>query len=129
MEENATIPQNAMIIEDEKDLSYLLASVLKQMNVESKCVYSIREAKENVHNVKPSFIFLDNHLPDGRGTDFIEQAKEIFPSAKIVMMTAHDSSHEINKAFQNGADYFISKPFNSSAIKIVIDLFKHGKIA
>jgi DNA-binding response OmpR family regulator len=64
---------------------------------------------------------LDNHLPDGSGSDFIGQAKKLNPNAKIVMITAHDSATEINAAFSKGADYFISKPFNSAAIKTTID--------
>jgi two-component system OmpR family response regulator len=122
---NTTISENAMIIEDERDLCYLLATVLKQNNVPAACAYSIKEALENIKNIKPSIIFLDNHLPDGFGADFIQQAKAIYPSAKIIMITAHDSPTEINEAFHRGADYFISKPFNSSAIKTTIDFFKH----
>jgi DNA-binding response OmpR family regulator len=119
-----------MIIEDEKDLCYLLAIVLKKNNVPSACVYSIKEARENRKNVKPSIIFLDNHLPDGIGADFIRQAKVIYPGAKIVMITAHDSPAEVDEAFNRGADYFISKPFNSLTIKEALDFYisdKKGK--
>ena len=120
-----------MIIEDERDLCYLLAIVLKQSNVPSTCVYSIKEARENIKKIKPSIIFLDNHLPDGIGSDFISQAKEMYPAAKIIMITAHDSPSEIDEAFHKGADYFISKPFNSTAIRTTLDFLltkKTGKI-
>ncbi|MEP6951432.1 MAG: response regulator [Ginsengibacter sp.] len=118
---NKAIYENAMIIEDERDLCYLLAIVLKQNNVPSACVYSIKEARENIKKIKPSIIFLDNHLPDGIGSDFIPQAKEIYPAAKIIIITAHDSPAEIDEAFHKGADYFISKPFNSSSIKTTLE--------
>ena len=112
---------NAMIIEDERDLCYLLAIVLRQNNVTSSCAHSIGEARKTIKKINPSIIFLDNHLPDGSGSDFIGQAKKLNPKAKIVMITAHDSAAEIDAAFSKGADYFISKPFNSSAIKTTID--------
>ncbi len=38
------------------------------------------------------------------------------------MITAHDSPAEIHEAFLNGADYFISKPFNSHTIKTTLDV-------
>jgi DNA-binding response OmpR family regulator len=117
-----------MIIEDEKDLCYLLAIVLKQNNIPSACAYSIKEAGETIKKIKPSIIFLDIHLPDGIGSDFIQQAKAIYPAAKIIMITAHDSPEEINEAFHRGADYFISKPFNSSTIKTTIELFVHRRV-
>lgn len=116
-----------MIIEDERDLCYLLAIVLRQNNVPSACVYSIKEARENIKEIRPSIIFLDNHLPDGIGSDFIQQAKEIYPAAKIIMITAHDSPAERDEAFHKGADYFISKPFNSSAIRATLDFVTMNK--
>jgi two-component system, OmpR family, response regulator len=124
---NKTIYENAMIVEDERDLSYLLAIVLKQNNISSACVYTIKEARENIKKIKPSIIFLDDHLPDGIGSDFISQAKEIYPGAKIVMITAHDSPAEMDQAFHRGADYFLSKPFNSSEIRSTLDLLMKKK--
>jgi two-component system, OmpR family, response regulator len=121
------IYEKAMIIEDEEDLSYLLAIILRQNKLAPSCVYSIKEARETINKVKPSFIFLDNHLPDGIGSDFIQHAKDICPSVKIVMITAHDSPAEVDKAFNSGADYFISKPFNSSIIKTTIDYLTTSK--
>ena len=121
---NKTISENALIIEDEKDLCYLLTSVLRKNNVPSACVNSIKEAGESIKKIKPSIIFLDNHLPDGFGSDFIRHAKAIYPAAKIIMITAHDSPAEIDEAFHRGADYFISKPFNASTIKTTIEFFK-----
>jgi DNA-binding NtrC family response regulator len=112
----------AMIIEDEKDLCHLLAILLKQNKVLSACVHSIREAREAIIEVKPSIIFLDNHLPDGKGSDFIPQAKAMYPSSAIIMITAHDGPAEIDTAFQRGADYFISKPFNASVIKKTLEM-------
>ena len=122
-----TIYESAMIIEDEKDLCYLLTNVLKKNNVPSACVYSIKEARETIRNIKPSIIFIDNHLPDGIGSDFISQAKAIYPTAKVIMITAHDSPAEIDEAFHRGADYFISKPFNSTTIKTTLDFFLMNK--
>lgn len=124
---NNAICENAMIIEDERDLCYLLTIVLKKNNVPSACVYSIKEARDIIKKIMPSIIFLDNHLPDGIGADFIRQAKAMCPAAKIIMITAHDSPAEIDEAFNKGADYFISKPFSSSAIKTTLDFFITNK--
>jgi DNA-binding NarL/FixJ family response regulator len=67
-------------------------------------------------------LFLDNCLPDGYGIDFITEVKDSLPSTKIVMMTAHNTAPDINKAMENGADFFISKPFTPDIIKNTIDL-------
>jgi two-component system OmpR family response regulator len=115
-------PEKVMIIEDEKDLCYLLAVVLKQNNLRPACVYSIKEAKKIIREIKPSIVFLDNHLPDGYGFDFIILLKAIYPDTKIVMITAQDSPADIDLAFRRGADYFISKPFDVATINTTLNL-------
>ena len=121
------LPLNAMIVEDEKELCFLLSLVLRQKNLKPSCAYSIAEAKKNINSIKPSVLFLDNRLPDGYGIDFISQVKQDFPLTRIVMMTAHNSPEDIRKAKNRGADYFISKPFNASVIKTTIDLLNLGR--
>jgi DNA-binding response OmpR family regulator len=111
-----------MIVEDEKDLCFLLSFVLKQKNLNPSCSNTIADAKRTMDNIKPAVLFLDNSLPDGFGIDFISEIKHNSPATKIVMITAHNSSQEINCALKRGADYFISKPFSSEIIKNTIDL-------
>lgn len=106
-----------MIVEDEKDLCFLLAYILKKQNFFPSCVNSITEAKHAIKKINPTILFLDNNLPDGSGSDFIPQIKKICPLIKIIMITAHDSPRDVSKAFTKGADYFISKPFNTAAIE------------
>ena len=50
--QNTAMSESAMIIEDEKDLCYLLTIVLKKNNVPSACVYSIKEASESIKEYK-----------------------------------------------------------------------------
>ena len=115
-------PGKVMIIEDEKDLCYLLEIVIKQNNLRYACAYSLKEAKQTIRKIKPSIVFLDNHLPDGYGSDFIILLKAIYPDTKIVMITAQDSPADIDLAFRRGADYFISKPFDVAAINTTLNL-------
>jgi len=126
-ERNLPVSAQAMIIEDERDLCYLLKIVLKQNNLQSECAYSITEAKENIQKIKPAIVFLDNHLTDGYGSDFIPIIKKLSPMAKIIMITAYDSPSDIDVAFRRGADYFISKPFNAQKVKNAIDIVKHNR--
>ncbi|MER3498307.1 MAG: hypothetical protein C4308_06555 [Chitinophagaceae bacterium] len=61
-------------------------------------------------------IFLDNHLTDGHGVNLVNDIKQVNPSAKILMITAHDSPADRKKAMEQGADQFISKPFTKEII-------------
>lgn len=122
MNDKTPTSKKVMIIEDEKDLFYLLSSVLRKNNFYAQCARSLTEARRLINYIKPSIIFLDNHLPDGYGSDFIGVIKILFPQTKIIMITAYDSPVDINLAFTNGADYFIAKPFSATAIKSALDM-------
>ena len=121
-----TSPASVMIVEDEIDLCYLLMKILRQNNLKANCVYSISEAKQSIRKLNPSIVFIDNFLPDGYGSDFIANIKEGYPKSKIVMITAHDSPADMEKAFKRGADYFITKPFNAKTIKNTLEIISVG---
>ena len=106
----------ALIVDDEDDVCYLLSAILKHKNLQTTFVSSITEAKKVVMEDMPSIIFLDNHLPDGFGINFIYELKTLYPKAKIVMITAHDTKADKDKAYKEGVDHFIGKPFNREMI-------------
>lgn len=105
-----------LIIDDETDFCYLLSTLLKQKNLDTDYVNTLTDAALALKKDIPEIIFLDNHLPDGLGMNFIEYIKSHYPSVKIVMITAHDTAADRQLAIKEGADYFISKPFTRDAI-------------
>lgn len=111
----------ALIIDDETDICYLLSRLLKQKNFDTAFVNNLSDANNALKSENPELIFLDNHLPDGLGLNYICYIKEHYPASKIVMITAHDSADDREKAMKNGADYFIGKPFTSDLIHQAVD--------
>ena len=106
----------ALIIDDETDICYLLKGILKYKNIDSAYATSITEGQLLLQEYHPAIIFLDNHLPDGFGIDHIRYLKQGHPFSKIVMITAHDTSSDREKAYREGVDYFIGKPFTRDII-------------
>ena|SRR5215510_15348432 len=106
----------ALIVDDEIDVCFLLSAILQCKNLQPSYVNSIHEAKRVLLEEKPSIVFLDNHLPDGFGISFIEEIRKINPLVKIVMITAYDTSVDRERAYKQGVDYFIGKPFTRETI-------------
>lgn len=111
----------ALIIDDETDICYLLSRLLKKKNLDTAFVNSLSEANKALKADHPEIIFLDNHLPDGLGINYIPYIKEHYPTSKIIMITAHDSVDDRAKAFKNGADFFIGKPFTNDIINKAVE--------
>ncbi len=116
-----TITHNALIIEDEKDICYLLSNILRQKDIMTDCVFTLKDAELTLREHYPDLIFLDNHLPDGIGIDFIGQIKKKCPSSCVIIVTAHDTFVDREKAMHEGADYFIGKPFSKDMINGVLE--------
>ena len=106
----------ALIVDDEIDVCYLLSSILKYRNLQASYVNSISEAKRVLREDHHSIIFLDNHLPDGFGVNFIREIKKLDPGIKIIMITAQDTNNDKNEAYEQGVDQFIGKPFTRETI-------------
>ncbi len=111
----------ALIIDDEADICFLLRSILRTKNLQVSHANSLSEATVVLAKENPGIIFLDNHLPDGLGVDFISQLKVTHPQAKVVMISAFDIYSNRAKAFANGVDTFISKPFTKELISLTVD--------
>ncbi len=108
--------RKVLIVDDELDICYLLSGMLKKRNFRPGFVNTLSDAVVALHNDTPALLFLDNHLPDGFGLDFIPYIKKNYPEVKVVMITAHDSVEEGNTAYAGGVDLFISKPLNRELI-------------
>jgi two-component system, OmpR family, response regulator len=113
----------ALIIDDEVDICFLLTEILKSKQILSLCATSLLEAKSAIKQEQPSIIFLDNNLPDGLGLDFIGYIKKTDPTAKILMITAHDTNTYKNRALTEGAADYITKPFTKERICSAIEEF------
>ena len=110
-----------LIIDDEADVCYLLKGILKQKNIDAAYVNTLAEGEDALEKYEPPVIFLDNHLPDGFGMDYIRTFKKEHPASKIVMLTAHDNFTDRERAYKEGVDFFIGKPFTREIILKTIE--------
>ena len=106
----------ALIIDDEPDICYLLGKMLSSRSIVSISANSVQEGLSKLHEFSPVLLFLDIQLPDGSGLDSIPMIRNTFPRITIVIMSAFDGQAEKNTAIQNGADFFLPKPFQQEII-------------
>ena len=111
----------ALIIDDEIDICYLLSGILKQKNCQTHYVNNLADAVVELKNSSPVIVFLDNHLPDGLGIEFVDHIKKNYPATKIIMITAYDTIADRQQAISMGVDIFIGKPFTKEAINSAME--------
>ncbi len=82
---------------------------------------------------KPEFIILDVMMPDIDGFEICRKIRKnpnIYGFPYIMMLTGKDSDDDVIKGFENGADDYLKKPFNSRELllRVKSGLRKNNKI-
>ncbi|MEO6613528.1 MAG: response regulator [Chitinophagaceae bacterium] len=111
-----------LIVDDEPDICYFLSENFSRRGFSTAFAYSIAEAEKQLAIDTPAILLLDNHLPDGKGVDLLSTLKPRFPEMKVIMITAHDSSQDRLKAYDNDIDFFLSKPFTLTGVNHAVDI-------
>lgn len=69
----------------------------------------VTEALSKVDYLRPNIIFMDIQLPGENELELSKAIKQAHNDIVIVILTANDVQEHPQKAFRNGADYYISK--------------------
>jgi DNA-binding response OmpR family regulator len=101
----------ALIVEDEHDLSFLLAQVVKLAGYEPEVIHSGDVALERLSQVIPDLILLDLNLPKVLGTDILKhiRSEQRLLKVHVIVVTAY---RHLAEATYEQADHVLNKPFN-----------------
>jgi DNA-binding NtrC family response regulator len=109
------------LIDDEELVISMLARVLKKEGYETRVQTSAADAVNNIASWHPDLVLLDIHLDeDVDGIQILQQIKKEEIDTQVVMLTADDRAETAIKAMKLGAVDYLTKPFNSEEVKIVI---------
>ena len=115
-----TAAKRVLIIDDETDICLLLSGLLRRLGYQPTCAHFIQEGRQCLSSQQFDAIFLDLNLPDGLGFDLLPAIKQDQADAKIIMISAFDGQAERRRATEQGADYFIGKPFTRRSVEMAL---------
>lgn len=124
--EDIEIPSDLciLLIEDEKQYQDHMVKILKELGFNGEFVkaYNIKSALIEAVKVKPQVIFSDWNLPDGKGIDFLQAAREenFLNKTPIIMVTTMDDIQNILDATEKGSDGYIVKPYKKEEVASAI---------
>lgn len=115
-----SLAKRVLIVDDEADICLLLSGLLRRLGYQPTCAHFIEEGRQWLDSQQFDAIFLDLNLPDGLGFDLLPFIKEGQNEAKIIMISAFDGQAERRRATEQGADYFIGKPFTRRSVETAL---------
>ena len=104
------MPNSILIIDDDKRLRELLEDYLLEKKYKVYLSGDFLEAKEIIEYFYFDLIIIDRMMPSGDGIDLIKLIKEK-KNTPIIMLTAMGEPENKIEGLKNGADDYLSKPF------------------
>ncbi|MBO5209916.1 MAG: response regulator transcription factor [Lachnospiraceae bacterium] len=108
--------KRVLVVDDEKLIVKGIRFSLEQDGMEVDCAYDGEEALEKAKNNSYDIILLDVMLPKMDGFEVCQQIRG-FSNVPIVMLTAKGDDMDKILGLDNGADDYITKPFNILEVK------------
>ena len=105
--------------EDEKEIFQLAAS----KNNLPVTVNHITDCRQEYLTTmpKPDFIFLDINMPGHDGFSWLDAIRQkIAAPIPVIMYSTTGSTEKVRKAYDLGANLFVSKPATSSALSTIL---------
>lgn len=101
-------------------------------NVKGYSVVSVHDcandALKGIPDTQPGIVFMDIRMPGKSGIDCTRELKEMVPSLKVVIVTAHLGDALIADAFRAGAIGYVVKPAKPEEISQALDYASRGEI-
>ena len=100
-----------LITEDDMALAQGLQRALQEKNRQVLCCKNIQETRQHLHQNKTDLLILDVNLPDGSGFDLLQEIRRT-SDLPVILLTANDLEMDIVSGLEQGANDYITKPFN-----------------
>ena len=109
----------ALIIEDEYDLSFLLAQIVELAGYETEIINAGDVALDRLSEVIPDLVILDLNLPEVLGTDILKyiRSEQRLLGIYVVVVTAYKHLAEV---VYEQADHVLNKPFEFEQLNQLI---------
>ena len=102
-----------LVIEDEKILADTICKLLESKGYEAEAVYDGEAGEEYALLGIYDLLILDIMMPKMNGYEVAKKVRIKKVGTPILMLTAKSSTEDRIKGLDSGADYYLTKPFDS----------------
>lgn len=101
-----------LIVDDEPGLRDLLQDALEGAGYEVACASNGADGLDQLRRRSADLCVLDINMPTMNGFEFLERLRAHDTKTPVLMLTARDSSDDVERGLRVGADDYVRKPFN-----------------
>ncbi|NCI45908.1 sigma-54-dependent transcriptional regulator [Sediminibacterium soli] len=102
--------QRILIVDDDRDLCFLLNRFLMRKGYQVTVIYSGTEAMQHLVENEPDLLISDLGLGDIDGITLLNKAKELYPNLPVIIITGFSDIKLSALAMRQGAFDYVMKP-------------------
>lgn len=117
MKSNVTI----LVVDDEEMMRDLLEKILSREGYNIITACDGVDALSKLSEQKVDIVISDMKMPNMNGFELLKHIKNDYEGVGIIIMTAYGDTYTVKDALLLGADEYITKPFKSYEISLVVE--------
>ncbi len=118
-----------LIVDDESGILDSLRILLKTEGFQPFTAHGGRQGIEKIDELRPDIVLTDVRMPDITGVQVLSHARQVDSDLPVILMTAQATLQSAMQAVNEGAFYYIQKPFrNDELIAILKRAAEHRKL-
>jgi len=117
-----TPPVRVVVVDDEENIAFLVASALRLAGMEPAIAASGSEAVRMAREIRPDAMVLDIMLPDYDGFEVLRRLRDRGHTFPVVFLTARGDSRDRVRGLRDGGDDYVVKPFDVAELVARVEL-------
>lgn len=126
---------SVLLVDDDEIANFIHQSILEEEGFADHVLIAangkealdlIREGKFR-DNGKPALILLDINMPVMNGHEFLDAFNQLGIESKnaykIIVLSSSDNTEDMNRAYEKGAEDYITKPLRRPALRALLNKF------
>jgi DNA-binding response OmpR family regulator len=105
-----------VLVEQDLEVSRSIETQMTASGYRTTVIANAEEAMIVIAETTPDIVLLDLVLPPESGFDLLDRVAALVPRPHIVVLSARGREDEITRAFEMGADDFVTKPFSPTEL-------------
>ena len=111
---------SVLIVDDETGILESLGILLRNAGFSAHTARGGRAGLEQLNALQPDIVLSDVRMPDVGGVEILAAAKQQDPDTPVILMTAQATLQSAMQAVNEGAFYYIQKPFRNDELLAIL---------
>ncbi len=109
-----------MLVDDESGILDTLRILFRGEGFEVTTCQGGKAALEQMADLRPDIVLSDIRMPGATGLDVLAHARDLDPEIAVILMTAQASLQSAMRAVNEGAYYYLQKPFSNEELLAIV---------